>query len=155
MAKRKLTIADLQKEAKETGIYPKLNENPNAIYDPKSEKVIQWDSDNCIVFTYLNDKKIEMVIGIDTHNSLFFEDTNKFRIYPEYFQGRGPCSGRLFKTQKIISFWSFPESHEELIEALEKIEKATWEKLEVHLNLLTDKNWKVEFPTDKKAIRDL
>jgi hypothetical protein len=130
--------------------YPRLNENPNAIWDVKKERIEEWKVGKDIAFTYTDHLKKEMIVSKDTHGDISREaDIESFG-----YRGRGVNSGRIFVSQKVISFWAFPKNNKDLIKTLADVEKAVQRKYDKKLNLLTNKKWTIEIPVDKQEAKN-
>jgi len=107
--------------------YPRLFENPNAIYDTETGKTAMYNKD-AMPFWYMGD--IMHVGGIgSTHDT------------------RLNYAGRLFFTQKIITFWHFPENKAVLNKVLSDIEKRLNKTGKRDINFKRD-GWKIEIPAD-------
>lgn len=126
----------------------KLFENPNAIWVRSEGRNRAWSYKDCIAFSY-DDRKTKMYVGNSTHVDLV-------DIYDE--DSRGPCSGRLFLNEKVITFWRFPENYEELIKTLDdivkEIKKAIFRyKLDPvpEIPNFNDKEWRIEIPKNHNA----
>ena len=146
--------------------YPRLNENPNAIIDPevwekkKNQKSytpdkIEYDSLQNIPFGYYGAHDAFITGGSrDTHSHLLSK-AKKLDLIQTAGESieRPKNSGRIFVDHKVITFWTFPETYEELIKVIKDIENNT------NLNILNDPEWKIEIPSgefkshlDKKDI---
>jgi len=129
-------IGDSKKEEE----YPRLFENPNAIYLPEEDKVVDWDDEPCIAFSYYDGI---LKVGKWTHQSLNYDNG------PE----RGEYSGRLFTKSKIITFWHFPENKTVLKSVLrdiqEKINNGDLEPIYVDFSF----GWKVEIPNNFEKLK--
>jgi len=130
--------------------YPELTdkifENPNATIDPTdwekhkdnpsyTPKSIEYDNEDAgpIVFSY--DIKGNIITSDEighAHSDLHNTHT---------INGRTKNSGRIFSTLKVITFWSFPQSYDELMKVLKDLEQAT------KLNIINDKEWRIEIPS--------
>jgi hypothetical protein len=142
---RQWAIADLQHEEKEEELYPKLFENPNAIWNDEKKRKNDWKEKHDIAFSYYNKGKKKMLVSTDTHGDISCENPSMTSLG---YSGRGVNSGRIFRDQKIITFWIFPKDYEDLIKTLRDVEKAVKERYagKLKLNLLTDKKWRIEIP---------
>jgi len=108
--------------------YLKKFENPNAIsVEIDGVKVDQeWKRDNCIAFTYYDDIYFS---GRGTHSDIqsnalryFYKKKHDWGFNDvmqnvenfDSYAGRGKYAGRLFKLEKVITFWDYPKSMKEL-----------------------------------------
>jgi|AntAceMinimDraft_18_1070375.scaffolds.fasta_scaffold08511_2 hypothetical protein len=131
-----------------------ITENPNAIIDPKvwekkkqdksyTPSKIEYNTFGSVPFGYYGADKI-LITGHpeQTHYHLFNKASKRGLITNNsLIKERGENSGRLFKIQKIITFWNFPEDYNELIKVLNDLEKDT------KFNIINDPEWKVEIPS--------
>lgn len=138
-----------------------LNENPNAIIDPKewekrkdqpsyTPNKIEYDEAGAIPFGYYGDPPT-LVIGTSkqTHMHVLNKAKKKDLIQTAgQFKERGRNSGRVFSEQKVISFWNFPKDYNELIKVVKDLETLTG------LDIQNDPEWRVEIPSGefKKAL---
>lgn len=131
-------------ENKEEEHYPRLNENPNSIYDPIRNRNVDYE-DNAMPFWYVpsgdEDEYIINVGGIgSTHGS------------------RSRYAGRLFFDQKIITFWHFPETKTKLDDVLSDLEFRLNRTGQRDINFRRD-DWKIEVPNaeifQKMKIEDI
>ena len=111
-----------------------LNENPNYLDIPGKDS-ITWHQyyDNIVFSYYMVDGKYRLFTdkGEKTHFNLLNDNL------PDYcngivesedevdYNGRGRMSGRLFVEEKIITFWRFPKSEEEMKELSTDLKKET------------------------------
>jgi len=138
-----------------------INENPNAIIDPKDwEKhkdkpshtppKIEYDEGGAIPFGFFGANNT-LVTGTAKQVHLHLLNKAKkaglIKTAGE-FKERGKNSGRLFTEQKVITFWNFPDNYDELIKVIKELEDKT------KLNILNDPEWRVEIPSGefKKAM---
>lgn len=116
-----------------------LVENPNAIYSEDYDVVIRWQNVRTVCFSYYGEK---MYVGTEkmSHLNLYAKTPYIDEIAEENF-GRGKYAGRLFISNRIISFWDFPPDKNTLKQVLFDIEQS--------IPIKFDKDWKIEVPTDK------
>jgi len=124
--------------------YPRLNENPNAIYDKHLGRAVDWYETPVIPF---GEYKGKLRVGQPelTHSQLCDEyNEGDYNVYD-----RGPNSGRLFLNYKLITFWQFPKNHKDLVEVIKKIEDAiVFAGMDI-TDILNDPEWRVEIPDPK------
>jgi len=133
-------------------LYPRLFENPNAIYDPKTDEEVDWNHTDTLPFSYYND---ELFIGNpgDTHDNMRYNQN-----FPQDYEGdaRGKYSGRLFFDYKIVTFWHFPEDKETLKKILndlqDKLSKGNFENFKGKTINFFDNKWKIEVPNNYRNL---
>jgi len=139
-SKRQWQMASVTDESKEEDLYPKLFENPNAIYVGQftggmpNIVTLNTDINDVITFGY-NTEKTELFMG---YGDVYHND---FPIF------RGPCSGRIFRKYKIITFWMFPENAKELFKFLHDLEEKT--------DIKFDSSWKIEIPVNSQYEKEI
>lgn len=126
--------------------YPRLFENPNALYMPDIEKIVVWSESKTFPFSYYNG---ELYLGKwgDTHLNI---------KTPQDYKGdtRGQYSGRIFADYKIIAFWHFPEDQKTLKKVLDDLRKKiyadendSYEKDHYKYDFY-DGEWMIEVPSE-------
>jgi hypothetical protein len=126
--------------------YPRLFENPNALYMPDIEKIVEWSESKTFPFSYYNG---ELYLGKwgDTHLNI---------KTPQDYKGdtRGQYSGRIFADYKIIAFWHFPEDQKTLKKVLDDLRKKiyadendSYEKDHYKYDFY-DGEWMIEVPSE-------
>lgn len=124
--------------------YPRLFENPNAVYVRDHDVAVPWDVTKTYAFSYYGNK---MYIG-----SLNMTHMKLYASCPEFDElanerlGRGRYSGRIFEEFKVIAFWDFPEDKAMLMNVLSDIENAS--------RLKFDDEWKIEIPNNTERGKD-
>ena len=141
-----------------------LNENPNVIidpeiwrkkkkdvnYTPRKDDNIEFDFPGVIPFGFYGPSKT-LLVGrpSDTHYHLLKNAYKKDIIKSGAdMKERGSNSGRLFKNQKVLTFWNFPKDYNELMKVIGELEKETGIKMK------DDPEWLIELPSGefKKAL---
>jgi len=130
-----------------------LNENPNAIIDPKEwEKnknkpshtppKIEYDAPGAIPFGFFgSDDTLVTGTSNQTHMHVLNKAKKKGLIRTAgELKERGRNSGRVFSEQKVITFWNFPKDYEELIKVVKSLEEET------DIKILNDPEWRIEIP---------
>jgi hypothetical protein len=85
------------------------------------------------------------------HEELFYNLKNSLgndetiENYENY--GRGKNSGRLFKNEKIITFWLFPKNNQELKQIVKKIEN------EIDMVIWDDPDFRIEVPIEENSLK--
>ena len=135
----------------------RLYENPNAIYLPDKDKVIELDEEPTIVFS-----KYDIIEKGKPPQKEFFSSKGKpgevwahFDLYwneaykkyegdanvrvPAPPHNRGDCSGRVFLNERVITFWKFPKTKREFMECMKEIDKKHGTDIAKH-----PEKWRVE-----------
>ena len=98
-------------------MYPRLFENPNALYLKKYGEDLDWtELQPNFPFSYYSGKLICGPVGY-TH-----AEAAPLDVKMRQDTSRGEYSGRIFVNEKVISFWHFPENKETLLKVLKDIE---------------------------------
>lgn len=121
--------------------YPKLFENPNAVYLETYHAAVDWSQVKTMAFAYYCGMMF-IGSGRSTHIKLYKELKIKDEL-AEKRHGRGKYAGRLYMSSKIITFWEFPETNKILMKLLVDIEEET----SIHF----DNSWTVEVPLYKDS----
>lgn len=129
-----------------------ITENPNAIYIRDEGTHRHWDKMENIVFSKYDDDVVYSVYNYpgeqNTHYSLYsdllysIKDKDKIQkiVKSEICAGRGPSSGRIFPTEKIITFWNFPKNKKEFQDVIKQLDDK--------YKLGIDNTWEVEIPSE-------
>ena len=121
--------------------YPRLFENPNAVYIPKENQAKDWSNTYTIPFSYYG-KKLYVGDEGETHDEMI-------DLAPINYEGdgRGKCSGRLFLKEKIITFWHFPENKEALKNLLSDLQNIINNDSKRDRKVdFENKQWRIEIP---------
>jgi hypothetical protein len=141
----------------ESAVKPRINESPDAYYDVKLKRDVEWDEEvfRPLTFGWYNEKLLwsDEIIdrseplranGIDpddwgnkdtrvlTHEEIALEDGHRFVARREF-----QFPGRLWRRTKVITFWEFPDV-EEMSDVLEELGDAIGEKI------YGNSEWRVE-----------
>lgn len=133
-----------------------INENPNAIIDPKewdknkanansTPKPIMYNEDpKAVPFGFYGPDKVLVTGGPKTIHTSLMRKAYKMGtdVIPnrKWLIERGQNFGRLFPTYKVITFWLYPEDINELMQVLKELEGVT------KLNIINDPEWVIEIP---------
>jgi hypothetical protein len=138
-----------------------LNENPNAILDPKQWKtgkkfpnIIEYNDTESIPFGYYGPSQT-LIVGHSNHMHLNLLKTAGKRGLlksKEDLKERGPNSGRIYPDEKVITFWNFPRDLNELKKVIKDLENDPKIKTFIHRGILNDPEWLIEIPTNKSDI---
>ena len=131
--------------------YPRLFENPNALYIPEIEYPVEWNETNTFPFSYY-DGVMHLGAWGDTHDDM---------IAPPKHKGdrRGQYSGRVFADYKVITFWHFPENQETLKKVLDDLKEKIYEDkydnyAQDHYKYdFYDGEWMIEVPEDVEKLK--
>lgn len=127
-------------------MYPRLFENPNALYI-EGEGAMDWTEFKNIPFSYYNNK-IYCGRNGETHAEMAEQHINS---YNEFSEARGQYSGRIFVNEKIITFWHFPENKQTLLKVLkditEWIQSHNYYDESIKKINFSNPEWTVEIPT--------
>jgi len=129
--------------------YPRLFENPNAVYIPKENRAKDWSDTYTIPFSYYGKK---LYVGVDgqTHDEMI-------DLAPKNYEGdgRGKCSGRLFLKEKIITFWHFPENKEALKKLLSELQNNINNDSDRDERVdFENKQWRIEIPKEYNKLKN-